>query len=1698
MFKPGDTLKAKAFVATKKGKPVTKELDVRLYNYGRNTVNLKLGKITPYRNGAYVYELVLTDSLKLSLDTNPYFQLEHRNKTVQSKSFRFEQYELKANQFFARAENNRKEKGATLYLKGTDSNDMPLYDVRTEILIKPERITQPYEDRLFIADTLWFHQQKLDVVGETKIVLPDSIFPKVALNYKAVIAFINADNERQTKELSLQFDSKLAPVRFEVKNDSVWIYPQALTDKIELTALNNSDDEIFTKEVQLPYREKINPFIKEYEAGIASEWEFLEMNTYDKLEVLSDRTADSITITASNPGKIPFHYQVFKGRRQIHRGSAAESIVIFQDKAGTRESFTVAVQYVWAGVTKQENYAVNFNNRQLNVSITHPPLVYPGQTTDFTINVTDAKGKPVNQADVTALAITKKFKQGTFNQAPVYPRKQKSRLFFNSFNQGEFDDLDNQRLDWALWHKTLGLDSLSFYQFLYPANGRYEFEKPNSDSITQIAPFLVEDGLVLQPSIIYINNTPVYHAAVNTIQPYSFRIHAGIHLVTMRTGNYAISFSIDVKKNQKKIISIDLKNLPTDALRIPYDKADLEREQATISKYFISVHRAADQPRAYLWQYDNYFLFNESGARGYPYSEIVGPLHPQLTKFVTADSSETIFDYEPFFSYQFLPGIVRQRPLDKSFLNRRVTVPYIIPSFNDQVITKAEIEKRWAAPTAIKHPRFAPYLSPNPVGERTGALLFTIKPSSTPLSHLATFIINLDNPDQYFIYPAYNQNFDRFNAAHYEVVLLMSDQQYLRSGKFFLQPFGQNMITFYSDSIQTRDAFSEKLFHTLKEWDDKTTYVEQVRRIEMNEVRTSYYTQRNESYTYAGNLIRGQVFASEDGSPLPGVNVIVKGTVYGTITDVNGEYYINVPPGGTLVFSFIGYTTQEAQAGNRGQINVDMAADVTQLSEVVVMGYGAQRRMSLAVSASRIETPLQGRIAGVQVSGAPGAANQQIYIRGTSSIDNGNNPLIVLDGKIIDASTYKNLDPSLLSAIEVLNSTQATDIYGLRGSGGVILLSTKKGVTAQQLLNTPLPEPTLAMPEGSLPGNSIRKNFRDDAFWKPQLITDEKGNAKFSATFPDDITGWKVEALAMTAKRQSGMGSSIVQSFKPLLAQLVTPHFLVEGDSAVAIGKITNYTSDTLTITRTISVSDWVDSKNLSVTNSHIDTLMLPGNRTDSLTLKYAITQNLYEDGEIRNVPVYKKGVKDADGFFVALRNDTTFTIQPEQGTLRLRAQTDALDVLLDEIESVKNYRYDCNEQLASKLRVLLAEKKIAEFRKQKFNHDDRVKRLIKKLSENQHKEGGWGWWNQTEGLVWITLHVVQALERAEKTGYETRYDKEGVIKFLQTQLFQLPWRERVLPTQYLITHNTKVEVQPLYDSLIKTELSVYSSLRLAELMQQSGLSFDKNWLRGARNQTLKGNYYWGEDQPYLFDNDRMATVIAYRILKNDKAPTEELQRIRSYFLETRGRTWSNTYQSVLIIETLLPDLMEQAGNHTQPEISFNGSFNFGTKKFPFDTLIQLTAPVTARKTGLSPVYFTVYQEFWNPQPERNEKDFVVTTSFSEGTQHLKAGKPITLTVEVVVKKDAEYVMLNVPIPAGCSYENKNQSWRNGEVYREYDYHQTTLFCKELKAGTYQYTISLVPRYTGKYTLNPARAEWMYFPVIHGQESPKSITIGKD
>lgn len=209
--------------------------------------------------------------------------------------------------------------------------------------------------------------------------------------------------------------------------------------------------------------------------------------------------------------------------------------------------------------------------------------------------------------------------------------------------------------------------------------------------------------------------------------------------------------------------------------------------------------------------------------------------------------------------------------------------------------------------------------------------------------------------------------------------------------------------------------------------------------------------------------VSGQVL-DPTGFALPGVNIVVSGTASGTVTDVNGNYRISVPSDAILVFNFIGFQSQEVSVDGRSLINVVLVEDFLSLSEVVVVGYGTQRREAVTgsvatvrgdelreVPSSNLTQALQGRVSGVemsQVSSKPGA-EMQIRVRGTRSLNASNDPLIVLDG-IPFAGKIGDISPSDIKSLDILKDASATAIYGSRGANGVILISTNKGQKGQK------------------------------------------------------------------------------------------------------------------------------------------------------------------------------------------------------------------------------------------------------------------------------------------------------------------------------------------------------------------------------------------------------------------------------------------------------------------------------------------------------------------------------------------------------------------------------------------------------------------------------------------------------------------------
>lgn len=278
--------------------------------------------------------------------------------------------------------------------------------------------------------------------------------------------------------------------------------------------------------------------------------------------------------------------------------------------------------------------------------------------------------------------------------------------------------------------------------------------------------------------------------------------------------------------------------------------------------------------------------------------------------------------------------------------------------------------------------------------------------------------------------------------------------------------------------------------------------------------------------------VKGTV-VGDDGIGLPGVNVVIKGTTTGTVTDIDGNYRITVPSQDVvLYFSYIGYISQEARVGSQTTIDITLEMDVTNLEEVVVVGYGEQKKETLVGAVTQtdaevlervsgvpnVSTALTGNLPGLITSastGMPGEENPQIVIRGVSSW-NGSQPLILVDG--VERPDYFNtMDVGSVESISVLKDASATAVFGSRGANGVIIVTTKRGKTGRAEITAKVN--TTVKVVSKLPG---KKDSYDAIRVRNRAIENELGNSPSSWDFmipQQEVDKYRFPANAEEAER---------------------------------------------------------------------------------------------------------------------------------------------------------------------------------------------------------------------------------------------------------------------------------------------------------------------------------------------------------------------------------------------------------------------------------------------------------------------------------------------------------------------------------------------------------------------------------------------------
>jgi TonB-dependent SusC/RagA subfamily outer membrane receptor len=1756
-----DTLRLKARVLRRRtGRPYRGPLTLWLsanYEEGK-----RLATLQPVRPGTYEYTLALADTLGLRADSYAHVSLKDKHgHELLTESFRVEDYELNNAHYTLRVAEKEQRHGQpqAVYVRGTDANDLPLPEARVRLVVLPQREPGKLpKQQLFIADTLWTHTQTLDPVGETRVNLPASIFPDVDFGYSVQATFLTADNERHVETADVGYHRAPGQLRLALSHDSISLGYDSLglarphrAWLRRLAADGQSHSPAPAQAVTLPLRLPLDYLAATYELRDASgQTETLTLSERNAgLTLRSDRTPDSIKLAVENPHRVPFWYFVYRGSALRNRGYGRDYQLAVRETGAA--SWHVSLHYSWGGQVRTAEYTVGGPAQpQLQITTNQPAVAYPGQKIKLDMVVTNEHGQPVPDADLTAYAYTSKFNSPAPAELPRFSQVLAGRRARRRFKlAGEFEQSaarpTRRPLSWRAWHARLGLDSLRFYQFLYPASGTFQEYRPAPGGLAQVAPFVVDSGRVRAPIAVYVDGQPAYIHDVNEDDPYTMVADSGRHTLSLRLPDTLVTLrNVYLRPLHKLTLSIDI-NHPRPELTVekqpaqlsPAELAALRRSLVMVDtehRYSFTALRQGARLRVLHTRYYNLGL------------QIAGPFRPDSVLLRRADSERLKFLFEPLFAYTVRPNLLKMVNIEPARLGSLTGCGLRSPlPLGDFALTEADVR-----PSLYPTPLEPLFEEPADTPPGQGCLVLRLPPrpdtarTRYPLPGLRYVL--LTRPDQ----PRYQRLSQRLHLAalppgRYRIAVLLSDSTCLIPSELaVVQPNGQLYLQLHWADRQPAGATSRRIGRLVREH-----YTRAMRATAVPARLPPAPPTHLESPTPqpGWRTLRGQVLDRKTEEGLPGVTILVKGTTIGTATNIDGSFTLRTPPGyPTLLATYIGYTPEEqpitATSELYFRLGLSPQALNSALNEVVVVGYGTQQRQSLTGAVSTI-SGLEGRVAGVQVQSGSGYING-VTLRGTRSVAGESQALVVIDGVIVSSQELAGINPDDIATTSVLKGATAAALYGARAANGVLIITTKGngGRSPRPGLPT-LPE----VPTGD-PRLALRRRFRDYAWWRPTLVTDAQGHAHTEVVLPDDVTSWDTFVLGSDNHRRVGAATGRLRSFKGLLAELAGPRFLVAGDQTQVIGKVLNYKPDTARVTTTFKLGAQVlRTQAWRVSTSVLDTLTVtaPATGVDSVQVTFSLTQpSGYADGEQRSLLVLPAGTRERLGTFAAITAaDTTvqLALDPKLGEATVRLESDALPTLLAEIRHVQKYPYLCNEQLASKLLALLLEQRIRAAQGEPFKGQRAVNTLIRQLQQNRRQpEGTWGTWPGTESSIWVTAHALEALLAAEKAGFKVALNRSVLEAYLLRELDErlsvpgtlaapavlaVSQRRRVAPPVALAP-NADVALRYLrllhqlgattdyrtyldrLDQAGRGRRALDRYLASVELRQQLKLPYQLDSLRRYRLRTELGGAFYADTlgsntyYRYLLPDRVGTTLLAYRVLRAQGGHDAELVRIRTFLLGLRGGGyWGSTYEAANILATIGPDLLGPGGQAATAQVQLAGASAaeaVGTiSKFPFDLKLPATGPLTLHKSGLLPVYATAYQTRWNPASEPAARPFTVTTILAGQTGRrisLRAGQPVELLVTVDVKAEARYVLLEVPIPAGCSYGSAPTS-NPLETHRENLRHQTGIFIDYLPIGKHTFRVALQPRYRGQYTLNPAHTELVYFPTKFGRTGSKQVKI---
>lgn len=1736
-YKFGDTVFYKAFIADRKAKPFKKNLLLLAGTSQRIS-----RKLLPQEPGVYHGYFVVNDTFP---EGQNYINIyDQKSRLALSSSFVVEEYETETVTFRAmKLRDPMAGTGATIYAEALTSAGLPVMDGKIKLQFYLQSLEYADADSVCFPFSWLSNRWEYSVIpsptGITEIFIPDSLFIRGKGAWVAKLTFMTADNREFSAAANLYYSSSRDRMEASITKDTLSIINYHL-GKLNRRALRvvtySKFDKLGVLDIQTPYVSRISPETRTIQ--IYSGDTLLNTLYYQPAwpEASGRRTHDSVFVNLKSPSGLPVHYRLYRNNELVKSGTA----VSLDYQARDKSKHSYHIQYGIPSLNPDQSpffsKSFHLSEKAVNVSISTPETVYPGQTVPVDIRVTDAKGRPVNRINLTAWAVSTEVPGIT---RPVLPylglmKGQKGIRQHSHPLQPLVSPQPGTLAGWMV--PAFRLRENKLFALHYPASWVVLTDTSPKDR-TEVEVFTTRKGKEGNPRYVLMNDTLVYSADAFNMQQ-TWLARPGRYRMTVRTYDRIFTLNdVDVKPGVKNFIGInedsmllgrqhdtaraghftggEMQQLRSHLLHFRYQYYAYDTLLIKINGKLTYATPAMSSTQRNVTLREKKYNPGTGGFNNYYQSEsyyLYGPLNAgDVVELSWKNGYTHEFRFEPGMTYSMtkselirLPLVTTENDYFYFFSStehyRNTTGHWFDPDVPRPPQPPPPVYQPHTPNYSLPEYQYRSYAPPYQ-GRNEGRISLFIKNTQMPVSRF--WLFNMDDSSRSNL----ESHTTHYSRAITGTPLFLSGHHPYYFSK--VKPKNRYLMVLYSNDstwllkhllLDSHHALylsvSPKDFRKLREsefmWMDRMVKT-------LGKAPLAIFTDtptvsdKPVLYVYPGIKGRTRLEITVAG---PGMNYVVDQAfvvlerdgyfVRGAITNEDGLFVMEDLPAGRYMLKIKGqnyhyWITYNLQI-ETGKLHIGRL----QMKPYAHFRYNDIRQAFDATSA------------GDDMAYEERNSPTMYENRGSSDIES-----------VAVTKARRNV-MSMAQGISVRgarNDGNGTFIDGMRvvGNGGAppsnygMPMNKEQmepdddldGVTDSVQMNRMLDELS-----GVDAAKKTRRLFRDYAYWIPSLNTNRFGRAGFTVTYPDNITGWKTFVPAMDGKRHTGLGEITVNAYKPVSLNLGMPNFLTENDRFLLNGRLLNYTGRTLEGEYILESGIYRKKLNLSAGPVFRDSLWISAEKPgDTVNMFGSFSMaNGYRDAELRRLPVNAATITTGVSRFFELTSDTQITWSPGSGDLAMNISVynhrlAMANEMLRQLDQV----YGCgNQYLADKLFTLLTIQYASQRLQLPFNREKDLNETLRKLRRAQDNDGSFRLYkNSRYASQDLTIYAAEVLYKAHMLGHENNA-WHNAARYLVKQLKAVDAESRIDMLRVLKVMGRTQEYDTLMKDIRFRNLSANGKLNYLLLQKSLNKTVSVQYvienLTGTADGSIRFNNPGGQWWDIYHDDARL-TVKAWQLLSGLKEHSGTRERILDWMMQNAPL---NSHTRALTAEAMVIEYdMMGISDSLIPRLEINGK-PLNHSLLPAHYRIVPGQSLTLKHSG-APVYVAANRTFRTYSPASDPASFRISCNWPDSV--LKEGQDVTLKIRVMAARTHQGVVIEVPIPAGFGYAEKISNESTVESEREYRQDRVLIYSENMPFGEYTFTVRLQARFSGTFHAAPARAALEFYPDKSGYTAPVKITI---